>query len=144
MSFAKTLTYVQCLEDMQQQNKPHMLCEFFCGWRSLSPVRCRSAVMEEIQHSEEGPPDPFLLRFWFVCLFLLGDDCCCAVMSNSLRLHGLQPTRLFVHRISQAPGIEPVSLVSPALAGRFLTVVPPGKPMVMIRSNIINKLKGHH
>ena len=25
------------------------------------------------------------------------------------------------------PGIEPVFLVSPALAGRFLTTVPPGK-----------------
>jgi len=26
------------------------------------------------------------------------------------------------------PGIEPVSLVSPALASRFLPLVPPGKP----------------
>ena len=26
------------------------------------------------------------------------------------------------------PGIEPSSLMSPALAGRFFTVVPPGKP----------------
>ena len=26
------------------------------------------------------------------------------------------------------PGMEPVSLVSPALAGRFLTAVPPGNP----------------
>ena len=26
------------------------------------------------------------------------------------------------------PGIEPVSLVSPALAGRFFTISPPGKP----------------
>ena len=42
------------------------------------------------------------------------------------------------------PGIEPLSLVSPALAGRFFTIVPPGKPLVMIRSNIINKLKSHH
>ena len=27
------------------------------------------------------------------------------------------------------PGIKPASLVSPALAGRFFTTVPPGKPM---------------
>ena len=27
------------------------------------------------------------------------------------------------------PGIEPVSLVSPAFAGRFFTTEPPGKPM---------------
>ena len=26
------------------------------------------------------------------------------------------------------PGIEPASLVSPALAGRFFTIEPPGKP----------------
>ena len=26
------------------------------------------------------------------------------------------------------PGIEPVSLASPAMAGRFFTTVPPGKP----------------
>ena len=26
------------------------------------------------------------------------------------------------------PGIEPVSLVSPELAGRFFTTLPPGKP----------------
>ena len=30
------------------------------------------------------------------------------------------------------PGIEPVSLASPALAGGFLTTVPPGKPTVMV------------
>ena len=28
------------------------------------------------------------------------------------------------------PGIEPVSLVSPALAGRFFTTAPPGKPQI--------------
>jgi len=29
------------------------------------------------------------------------------------------------------PGIKPVSLVSPALAGRFFTTKPPGKPHTM-------------
>ena len=54
------------------------------------------------------------------------------------------PPSSSVHTISQArileqllfsspgdlpnPGIEPVSLGSPALAGRFFTTVPPGKP----------------
>ena len=33
------------------------------------------------------------------------------------------------------PGIEPVSLVSPALAGRFLTTAPPGKPLLGEGSN---------
>ena len=28
------------------------------------------------------------------------------------------------------PGIKPVSLASPALAGRFFTTVPPGKPLM--------------
>ena len=27
------------------------------------------------------------------------------------------------------PGIEPASLVSPALAGKFFTTMPPGKPL---------------
>ena len=29
------------------------------------------------------------------------------------------------------PGIEPVSLASPILAGRFFTIVPPGKPNIL-------------
>ena len=29
------------------------------------------------------------------------------------------------------PGIEPTSLVSPALRGRFFTTAPPGKPSLM-------------
>ena len=32
------------------------------------------------------------------------------------------------------PGIEPMSFVSFALAGRFFTTVPPGKPMCIIKS----------
>ena len=30
------------------------------------------------------------------------------------------------------PGIEPISLVSPALAGRFFTTLPPGKPVFKV------------
>ena len=66
---------------------------------------------------------------------------CCSVMSNSLRLHGLQPARLlcpwqnYWSRLPfpipgdlTDPGIKPTYLMSPALAGRFFTLVPPGKP----------------
>ena len=31
------------------------------------------------------------------------------------------------------PEIEPVSLASPALAGRFFTTVPPGKPLSFLK-----------
>ena len=64
--------------------------------------------------------------------------CACPVVSNSLRSHGLQPTRLlcpwnFTGKITgvgcQFPmprdlpdtGIGPTSLASPTLAGRFFT-----------------------
>ena len=30
------------------------------------------------------------------------------------------------------PGIKPISLVSPALAGEFFTTLPPGKPHVLV------------
>ena len=35
-------------------------------------------------------------------------------------------------------GIEPASLASPALAGRFFTTVPPGKPLVPYRDSIVS------
>ena len=40
------------------------------------------------------------------------------------------------------PGIEPVSLGSPALAGRFFTTVPPGKAFLVsnYKNNECNKL----
>ena len=34
------------------------------------------------------------------------------------------------------PGIEPVSLASPALAGMFFTTAPPGKPPLMTTTTI--------
>ena len=65
------------------------------------------------------------------------------VVSDSLKPHGLQPTRLFCpgdffkHKFWSGlpfptpgdlpdPGIESVSLVSPALAGGFFSTAPPG------------------
>ena len=67
------------------------------------------------------------------------------IMSDSLRSHGLQPTRLLClwdfpgkntpvgsHSLLQGifgPGIEPMSLESPALAGRFFTTSTPAQPL---------------
>ena len=88
--------------------------------------------------------------FWFVSLsqtIVLA----CSVVSDSLRPHGLymahQATRSM--RFSRQeyrsglpfpiagdlpnPGIKPASLASPALAGRFLTSGPPGKPVTDYR-----------
>ena len=65
------------------------------------------------------------------------------VVSDSLKPHGLQPTRLFCpgdffkHKFWSGlpfptpgdlpdPGIESVSFVSPALAGGFFSTAPPG------------------
>ena len=65
-------------------------------------------------------------------------------MSDSLKLHGLQPARLLClwdspgKNLSRLlfpppgdlpdPGTELVSPLVPALAGRFFTTEPPGKP----------------
>ena len=41
-------------------------------------------------------------------------------------------------RGSSSPGIEPASLMSPTLAGRFFTAEPPGKPETCLYSPRIN------
>ena len=50
-----------------------MICyiNFFVAGDPLSPVRCRSAIMEEIQHSKESPPDFFQLRLFLFLFFFL-------------------------------------------------------------------------
>ena len=69
----------------------------------------------------------------------------CSVVSDSCDPMDCSPSGSSVHRILQAripewiavpppghlpdPGIEPMSPVSPALAGRFFTTTPPGKQM---------------
>ena len=64
--------------------------------------------------------------------------CVCSVVSDSLQPHGVSPcnfpdknTGVGCHFLQPGdllnPGIEPKSLASPALAGRFFTTVPPGK-----------------
>ena len=74
-------------------------------------------------------------------------------MPDSLQPHGPQPAGLLcpwhssgknngasiTHSISSSrdrlnPGIEPVPLASPALAGRFLATVAPGKPHSLCRT----------
>ena len=70
--------------------------------------------------------------------------CTCPVMYDSLQPHGLQPIRLLSLKFSKQeywsglpfptsghlpnPWIKLVSLASHALAGKFFTTVPPGKP----------------
>ena len=70
--------------------------------------------------------------------------CACSAVSDALGLRELQPARLSVHEIASRqeycsrlpfpppgdlpePGIKPMSPVSPALAGKFFTMGPPGK-----------------
>ena len=72
-----------------------------------------------------------------------------SVVSDSVRLYGLQPTRpLYPWGFSRQeywsrlpcpspgdlpnPGIEPTCFMSPALVGRFLPLAPAGKPHVYI------------
>ena len=51
-------------------------------------------------------------------------------------VHGIIQTRILEwvaissSRDFPKPGFKPASLVSPALTGRFFTIVPPGKPQV--------------
>ena len=77
-----------------------------------------------------------------VCVCMLS----CSVISDSLQPHGMYPTRLLCpwdfsgkntqvgsHSLLQCiflthPGIKPVCLVSPALAGSFFTTALPKKP----------------
>ena len=74
--------------------------------------------------------------------------CACSVVSDSLRPHGLQPTRLLcpwdfsrqeywsglpLPSLGDLPDprIEPKCPVSPALVCGFFTSEPPGKPMLL-------------
>jgi len=77
------------------------------------------------------------------------ESCWCLVVPNSLQAHGLQPPRLLCPWDLQArildwvtfpppgdlpdPEIEPTS---PALAGGFFTIAPPGKPHTIEYSTI--------
>ena len=105
---------------------------FSCLTPSYSPLRFR--------------PYP-LLTFPLLLSFVHNSHVCVSsVMSNSLRLPGLQPARLLCpwnhpHKnagvgcqllllggSSQPLGTEPISLASPALANWFYITAPPGKP----------------
>ena len=87
-----------------------------------------------------------------------------SVVSNSLQLHGLQPaqTPLSMEFPRQEywsglpfpspgdppnPGIEPMSPVSPPLAGRFFTTKPPGKSLRQMnrsKTSVITYIQGSH
>ena len=65
---------------------------------------------------------------------------CPAFLDSSVR-GILQPRILeracyfLLHRIFPTPGMEPMSLASPALAGGFFTTAPPGKPFSRMLTN---------
>ena len=79
-------------------------------------------------------------------IWSLSDGCVCSLVSDSLWPRGLQPTRLLCPSRQEwwnglpfpcpgdhpDAGIKPVSPASPALAGRFFTTEPPGKPIWVV------------
>ena len=102
---------------------------------------------------------PFLILYRsggnYKCVLILA--CMCArthasVVSNSLQSHGLQllcswnfpgkNTGMYLLQGIFPTGIEPKSLESPALAGRFFTSAPPGKHSVFpsVKENSNNHL----
>ena len=71
-----------------------------------------------------------LQSYWALC-----DPTDCSPPGSSV--HGILQARILewvaisFSRGSSDPGIEPVSLMSPALAGGFLSTSPPGKPLTV-------------
>ena len=97
----------------------------------LLPARCHYHLF--LQTS------PFPSVSWWVSVFPVTQSCLtlCNPLDCSLpgsSVHGIFPKRIWSELpfLSPghlpSPGIEPSSLVSPALAGRFLTTELPGKP----------------
>ena len=70
-----------------------------------------------------------------LCLTLCDPMNCnlpCSSVRGILQPRILEWVAMPSSRGSPDPGIEPASLMSPALAGRFFTTLPPGKPRVYI------------
>ena len=99
-----------------------------------SPAEQRFCCFSILAFVSEAPINICVLVFMWTCLQL----CVCLVASNSLWPHALKPagflcpwnfpgknTGVGCHFLLQGdlsdPGIEPTSLASPALAGRFFT-----------------------
>ena len=103
----------------------------------------------------------YLLTFTFILIIYWNyytlDACMCALSVQSCStpcdpiacsppgssVHGTLQARILgwvaisSSKGSSQPGIEPVSLASPALAGRFFNTEPPGKPMGMFMASQI-------
>ena len=103
-----------------------------------------------------GPNFPFSVKVSSLVLYgdcmlfaIISSACVCSVMcvSDSLQLHGLQPSRLLcplkfpgnnrgagchflLQGIIPTQGSNPCSSVSITLAGGFFTTKPPGKPLI--------------
>ena len=136
-------------------NDPQTICMLCTFHFEQKPPSSSSGLCQSVSSCSRSIVSLILWSLWQgvgssqnEALDLLWLGCVCqvtSVMSNSLRPHGLQPARFLCPWILQArilgwvaisffpqdlpsAGIEPVSLVSPALAGGFSTWVPPGKP----------------
>ena len=103
------------------------------------------AIKEACDDSQRGLLYAIITPVFSICAVLSR-----SVLSDSLRPHGLQPTRLLCPwEFSREeywsvlpcpppgnlpnPGIEPASLASPALQAASLPTEPPGKPVVFSR-----------
>ena len=80
-----------------------------------------------------------LSRVWF-----FATPCHAAAHKTPLSVEFFQPRILEWVAISNSrylpnPGTEPISLASPALAGRFFTTTPPGKHMYVFRKQYLTK-----
>ena len=71
----------------------------------------------------------------------LCDPMACSPPGSSL--HGILQARTLARDLPH-PGSEPASLMSPALAGRFFTPMPSGKPAEACRQHQINSQKGEN
>ena len=106
------------------------------AWRCQGRVQVDNALAPRLR-SKSGISF-YNCALWLFCMCQSVYVCSVAlVMSNSVRPQGRQPTRLVCpwdspgkntgvgcHFFLQVdPGIEPVSLMSPAFAGRFFTII---------------------
>ena len=81
------------------------------------------------------------IRMFYLCLYSVAQSHLTLCNPMDCRPPGSSVHRIFQVRILEwvaisfssdlpDPGIEPMSLASPTLAGRFFTTVPPGKPLL--------------
>ena len=134
-----------------------MNCTYFTGFHTQVPSPflvplgnsppISVTLIQELLSAKSHPHLWLLSCVTNLTFQLLSHSRLCSVASNSLQPHGLSPTRL-LHPFNfpgknsgvgcrnssllSDPGIEPTSLISPALAGGFLPPEPSGKTLFQI------------